>query len=79
MRPYIVYSMPCELIVGSIAELFELEHMPVIVAAGFDKDNNCVNVAMNINDIDLQALGMSVEDLQRVEFEAEFEDGELIQ
>lgn len=77
MRPYVVYSMPCELIAGSIAELFELEHLPVIVAAGFDTNNNCVNVAMNISDVDLPALGMTVEDLQRVEFE--FEDGELIQ
>ena len=75
MSSSVVWSIPSEVIEGAIQGRLKLEVAPKVWAAGFDDTSECVNVILEIDDSDLETLGINIDDV-RITY---LDDGETIQ
>ena len=75
MSSCVVWSIPREVIESAIHTKLKLETQPTVWAAGFDDAGGYVNIAFEIDEGDIEALGLNMDDM-----ECSFlDDGEFVQ
>jgi len=75
MSSCVVWSIPSEVIENAISTSLKLDTTPTVWGSGFDDVAGCVNIIIEIDDSDLESLGLNMGDMEC----HVLEDGELLQ